>query len=51
MRPPGCLGAVLSGAVWKMTFEPFDPLDLEKFAEAHADLAFNGLLVRAATSP
>ena len=38
-------------AGWKMTFEPFDPLDLEKFAEAHADLAFNGLLVRAATSP
>ena len=45
------MAPTIMAAVWKMTFEPFDPLDLEKFAEAHADLAFNGLLVRAATSP
>lgn len=36
----------IMAAVWTMTFQRFDPLDLEKFAAAHADLALNGILTR-----
>lgn len=40
------IAPAIMATVWKMTFEPFDPLDLDKFAAAHADLALNGILVR-----
>lgn len=45
------MAPTIMAAVWKMTFEPFDPLDLEKFAAAHADLALNGILARDVTVP
>ncbi len=44
------MAPAIMAAVWKMTFEPFDPLDLEKFAAAHTDLALNGILARSATA-
>lgn len=33
---------------WKldMTFEPFDPIAVERFMAAHIDLVLNGLLAR-----
>lgn len=49
--PVVVVAPAIMAAVWTMTFQSFDPLDVEKFAEAHADLAFNGLLVRAAIAP
>ncbi len=44
------MAPAIMAAVWKMTFEPFDPLDLEKFAAAHADLALDGILTRGVTA-
>lgn len=29
---------------WKLMFEPFDPLDLDRFISAHIDLVLNGIL-------
>lgn len=45
------MAPAIMAAVWRMTFEPFDPLDLDKFASAHADLALNGILTRDAGAP
>ena len=36
----------ITAVIWRMTFQPFAPLDIDKWAAAHADLAFNGLLAR-----
>lgn len=33
-------------AIWRLTFEPVQPLDLDRMLEAHADVVFNGLLER-----
>ncbi len=41
----------IMAAVWNMTFQTFDPIDLDKFAAAHADLALNGILAERLTSP
>lgn len=38
------MGPAIFAAVWKMTFEPVAPLDLDAFMEAHVDMALNGLL-------
>ena len=38
------LGPAIFAAVWKMTFEPVAPLDLDAFMEAHVYMALNGLL-------
>ncbi len=38
------MGPAIFAAVWKMTFEPVEPLDLDLFMEAHVDMALNGLL-------
>lgn len=42
--PSIIMGPAIFAAVWKMTFEPVAPLDLETFMEAHVDMALNGLL-------
>jgi AcrR family transcriptional regulator len=36
---------VIMASVWKMTFEPFDPLATEDLLEAHLHLLLHGLLV------
>ncbi len=33
----------IMAAVWKMTFEPFDPIPVERFFAAHVDLVLNGI--------
>lgn len=33
-------------ALWRLTFEPVQPLDPEKMLEAHADLVFRGLIAQ-----
>ncbi len=38
---------VLMTVVWKMTFDRFDPIDIEKMAAAHVDMVFNGIKVSA----
>jgi len=42
--PTIIMGPAIFAAVWKMTFEPVAPLDLDTFMEAHVDMALNGLL-------
>ena len=36
----------MMATVWKMTFDPFEPLDMETFAAAHLELVLDGLRVR-----
>ncbi len=36
---------VLMSVVWKMTFDRYDPLNIESLAAAHVDLVLNGLKV------
>jgi len=42
--PTIIMGPAIFAAVWKMTFDEVEPLDLEPFMEAHVDMALNGLL-------
>ena len=37
------VGPVVMVAVWKMTFDQFDPIEIERLADTHADLVLNGL--------
>ena len=46
--PQIIMAPVVMAAIWKMTFEPFQPIATEDFAAAHADLVFRGLLKRVA---
>lgn len=41
--PEAILGPAIMLAVWKLLFEPYDPLDLDAFMAAHLDLVLNGL--------
>lgn len=45
-QPLIVVGPALAAAVWRMTFDPFDPLDVDAYAAAHADIMLNGLLRR-----
>lgn len=45
-HPEVILGPCIMAAVWKMLFEPFDPIDLEPFMEAHLDIVISGLKER-----
>ncbi len=42
--PEAILGPAIMLAIWKMLFEPLDPLDLDQFMDAHIDLVLHGLL-------
>jgi len=44
--PQVVIGPALVGAIWKLLFDDFEPLDLEGLCEAHIDVMLNGLLVR-----
>lgn len=44
--PATVMGPVMLAAIWKMTFDRFDPLRLDDFARAHIDLVLNGLRQR-----
>ena len=35
-------GALIAG-MWKLVFDPFQPIDLDAYAETHIDLILNGL--------
>ena len=37
---------VLVAAVWRLTFDAFDPLDMPRYIEGHVDLLTKGLFVR-----
>jgi hypothetical protein len=44
---PGVIaGPVVMAALWKMTFESNEPLDIERFSGAHVDVMLNGLRKR-----
>ncbi len=42
-QPMILIAPLLMAAVWRMLFDPLDPLDLEAFIDAHVDLILNGL--------
>lgn len=44
--PAVVMGPVMMAAVWKMTFDTAQPLDVDRFCEAHLDLILNGLCTR-----
>lgn len=45
-QPLIVIGPALAAAVWRMTFDPFDPLDIDAYSAAHADILLKGLLRR-----
>lgn len=44
--PAVLMGPVMLAAVWKMTFESAQPLDVGPFSEAHLDLILDGLAAK-----
>jgi AcrR family transcriptional regulator len=44
--PMVAVAPALMAAIWRMTFEPFDPVPPERFLEAHIDLVLHGLMER-----
>lgn len=36
----------IAAAIWRTTFDRYDPLDVEAYAAAHVDIILNGLLIR-----
>ena len=47
-HPEVLVGPAIMAAVWKMTFEPFEPLRLTAYRRAHIDLILHGLCVQPA---
>lgn len=45
-QPQVLIGPVLLAVVWKLIFEEFSPLDLERHLAAHVDLVLHGLRTR-----
>ncbi|MEO0550514.1 MAG: TetR/AcrR family transcriptional regulator [Pseudomonadota bacterium] len=37
------VAGALVAAIWKMVFEPFQPIDLDAYSDTHVDLILNGL--------
>lgn len=44
--PAVLMGPVMLAAVWKMTFDTAQPLNVQRFCEAHLDLIMQGLCTR-----
>lgn len=40
------MGPAVMAVVWKLVFEPVDPIPTERFLEAHLDLVMNGIAAR-----
>ncbi|GAB4359304.1 MAG: TetR/AcrR family transcriptional regulator [Oricola sp.] len=45
-QPIVVIAPVIAAAIWRLTFDPHDPLDIEAYAAAHADIILNGVLER-----
>jgi AcrR family transcriptional regulator len=45
--PVVVVAPAITAAMWMMTFDRFDPLDIDAYAAAHVDIVLNGLLSRA----
>lgn len=45
-QPLIVVGPALAAAMWRMTFDRFDPLDVDAYSRAHADILLKGLLSR-----
>jgi AcrR family transcriptional regulator len=42
--PEVIIGPAILAAIWKLVFEPVDPMDLDEMIEAHLDLVLNSIL-------
>ncbi|MFZ2101572.1 MAG: TetR family transcriptional regulator [Oricola sp.] len=45
-QPIIVVAPAIVAAIWRMTFDPYDPLDIDAYADAHADIILKGLLTR-----
>lgn len=45
-QPIVVVAPAIAAALWRLTFEPHDPLDIDAYSAAHADIVLNGLLKR-----
>lgn len=45
-HPELIIGPAIMTAIWKLVFDPYEPIDAEKAMAAHVDLVLNGLLAR-----
>jgi len=45
-QPVVAIGPVIAAAIWRMVFDRIEPLDVEAFAHAHADIILKGMLRR-----
>ncbi|MBV9076124.1 MAG: TetR/AcrR family transcriptional regulator [Methylobacteriaceae bacterium] len=50
-QPEVVIGPAIMAAVWKLVFEPVEPLDLDRYAAAHLDLVMAGLSAREEAPP
>lgn len=44
--PEVLMGPAILAAVWKLVFEPVEPMDLDRMVEAHLDLVLGSILAR-----
>lgn len=42
-EPRVIIGPAIMAAIWRLTFDPIDPLDVDAFVDAHVDLVLHGL--------
>lgn len=47
-QPIAVVAPAIAAAIWRLTFDPHDPLDIEDYAKAHVDIILNGLRARPA---
>ena len=43
--PLAMVSPLIMALLWKINFEPFDPIPTEEFMEAHMDLIFRGVFI------
>lgn len=48
--PEVIIGPVILAAVWKLVFEPIEPMDLDQMVDAHLDLVLGSILLRPSAS-
>jgi AcrR family transcriptional regulator len=45
-EPVVVIGPAIAAAIWRLIFDPYDPLDIDAYARAHVDVVLHGLLSR-----
>lgn len=45
-QPIVVVGPAIAAAIWRLVFDPYDPIDVDAYASAHIDIILKGLLDR-----